>query len=95
MGANWEVAEMAKKVMRKPQEEVEAKGPKLSAPENGRAGKSKIDCFVWLFGRKIRECSDEEGMILADSVETLWSGLENESQEVGSQRKSEKEINAG
>ena len=42
MGANWEVAEMAKKVMRKPQEEVEEKGPKLSATENGRAGKSKM-----------------------------------------------------
>ena len=39
---NKEVAEMAKKVMKKLKEEVEKKGLTLSVTENGKEGKSKM-----------------------------------------------------
>ena len=39
---NKDVAEMAKKVMKKLKEEVEKKGLKLSVTENGKEGKSKM-----------------------------------------------------
>ena len=39
---NREVAETAKKVMKKLKEEVETKGTKLSVTENGKEGKSKM-----------------------------------------------------
>ena len=41
-GKKKEVAEMAKKVMKKLKEEVEKKGLKLSVTENGKEGKSKM-----------------------------------------------------
>ena len=41
-GRNKEVAEMAKKVMKKLKEEVEKKGLKLSDTENGKEGKSNM-----------------------------------------------------
>ena len=41
-GRNKEVAEMAKKAMRNLMEDVEKKGLKLSATENGKEGKSKM-----------------------------------------------------
>ena len=42
MGKNKEVAEMAKKVIRKLKEEVEKKGLKLSTTEKGKKGKRKM-----------------------------------------------------
>ena len=41
-GKNKEVAEVAKKAMKKLKEEVEKKGLKLSLTENGKEGKSKM-----------------------------------------------------
>ena len=41
-GKSKDVAEMAKKVMKKLREEVEKKGLKLSVTENGKEGKSKM-----------------------------------------------------
>ena len=41
-GKHREVAEKAKKVMKKLKEEVEKKGIKLSVTENGKEGKSKM-----------------------------------------------------
>ena len=38
---------MAKKVMKKLKEEVEKRGLKLSVTENGKEGKSTMDCVVW------------------------------------------------
>ena len=51
---NKEVAEMAKKVMKKLTEEVEKKGLKLSVTENGKEGrKEQDDCVVWFLGGRI------------------------------------------
>ena len=36
---------------------------------------------------ELRQCSKEEGVTVTDSVENTWSAFENESQEVGSSRK--------
>ena len=49
MEKNREVAEMAKKVMKKLKEEVVTKGLKLSVTENGKEGKSKMIalCGSW------------------------------------------------
>ena len=41
MGKNREVAEMAKKVMKKLKKEVEKKGPKLSVTENERKERAR------------------------------------------------------
>ena len=50
MGKNREVAEMAKKVMKKLKEEVEKKGFKLSVTKNWEGRKEQDDCVVWLLG---------------------------------------------
>ena len=50
MGKNKVVAEKAKKVMKRPREEVESKGLKLSVNENGKEGKSKLIASC-VFGR--------------------------------------------
>ena len=46
---------------------------------------------MWFLEDELRPCSKEEGVTMADSVETLGSVFENQSQEVGSERKSKKE----
>ena len=76
-GENKEVAEMAKKVMKKIKEEVEKKGLKLSVT-------------VWLPGGRVM--SMQEGRRSDDGRQcgNAWSGFENQSQEVRSKRKSEK-----
>ena len=82
---------MTEKVMKKLQKEVERKGLTLSVTENGEEGKSKMIASCGFLENELRQCSKEEGVTLADSVETLGVDLENKSQEVGSKRKSEKE----
>ena len=47
-GRNKEVAEMAKKVMKKLKEEVEKNGFKLSVTENGKERKSNMIAFLWI-----------------------------------------------
>ena len=46
MGENREVAEMAKKVMKKLKEEVERKGLKLAVTANGKEGKARSERHV-------------------------------------------------
>ena len=50
MGKNKVVAEMARKVMKKLEEEVQRNGLKLSVTEDGKEGKSKMIAVVWLPG---------------------------------------------
>ena len=50
MGVNREVAEAAKKVMKRPREEAEEKGLKLSVNENWKVRKEQDDCFVRFLG---------------------------------------------
>ena len=68
-GRNKEVTEMAKKEMKKLKEEVEEKGFKLSVE-----GKSKMIASCGFLENELNQFS-EEGVTLADSVETLGVDL--------------------
>ena len=90
MEKNKFMAEMAHMVMKKRREEVEKKGLKLSVNENGKEGKEQDGWVVWFPGR--RAASMQQGRRSDDG---RWCGdagsqLENQSQELGSERKSEK-----
>ena len=74
-GRNKEVLEMAKKVMKRPREEVGEEGLKLSVNENGKEGKSKMMVSCGFLEEKLRECSKEEGVTMADGIETLGVDL--------------------
>ena len=80
MVKNEEVAEMAKKVMKKLKEEVEKKGRKLSVEENGEEGKSKMIASCGFLENELRQFSREEGVTLADSVEKKKEEEEMESE---------------
>ena len=76
--------------MKKLKEEVEKKGLKLSVTENGKDGKSKMIASCGFLENEPSKVSKEEGVTVAESVEALGVDLiENKSQEVGSERKSE------
>ena len=89
MGKNRQVAEMAKTVMKKLKEEVGTKGFELSVTENGKEGMRKMIAPCGFLEDELRSYSKEERVTTAGSVETIEGGLENERQEVGSERKSE------
>ena len=80
---NKEVAEMAKKVMKKLQDEVGEKNVNLSVTENGMEGKGNMIASCGCLEDKLRQCSKQQGATMADSVKTL--GVD------GSRRKNEKE----
>ena len=81
---------MAEKVMKKLNDEVERNGIKLSVTENGKEGKSKMIASCGFLENELHQHSKEEGVTMADSVETFGVDLRKKSQEVGSKRKSEK-----
>ena len=83
-GRNKELAEMAKKVMKKLQEKVEKKGLKLSVTEKGKEGKGKMIASCSFLEEELRQCGKEEGV-------TLGSRSENKSKKAGSKRESEEE----
>ena len=70
---NREVAEKAKKVMKK-LKEVEQEGLKLSVTENGREGKNKMNASCGFLENELRRFS-REGVTLAESVESLGVDL--------------------
>ena len=90
-GRDKEGAEMAKKVMKKLKEEVEKKGFKLSVTENGKEGKSNMIASCGFLEEELRQFSKEEGVTLADSVETLGVDLRTRERRLGAKRKSEEE----
>ena len=69
------VAEMAKKVMKKLKEEVNRNVLKLSVTEDGMEGKSKMIASCGFMVEELRQCSKEEGVTLADGVESLGVDL--------------------
>ena len=75
-----------KKVMKKLKEEVKKKGLKLSVTGNGTKGKSKMIASCGFLENELSQFSKEEGVTLGNAL----SGLQNKSQEVGSEKKSEK-----
>ena len=87
MGRNQDLVEKTGKVMRKLIEEVEEKGLKLSITENGKEGKSKMIASCGYLEEEIRECSKEERVTMADSVETLGVDVRTKIQRLGVKEK--------
>ena len=87
IGKNKEVAEMAENVMKKLKEEVEEKGLKFFVTENGKEGKSKMIASCGYLEEQLCECSKDEGVILADSVETLEDDLRTKVKRLRSKEK--------
>ena len=73
---------MAKNVMKNLKDEVGKKGLKLSVTENGKEGQSKMIASCGLLENELRQSSGEEGLTLADSVETLGCKRKSEEEEV-------------
>ena len=73
---------MARKVMKKVKE-VEKKSLRLSVTENGKEAKSKMNASCGFLEDKVRQCSKEEGVTLADSVETLGVDLRTRVKRLG------------
>ena len=86
-GKNKEVTEMAKKVMKKLKEEVEKKGLKLSVTENCKEGKSKMIASCGFLENELSQFSKEEGVTLAESVETLGVDLSTRVKRLGAKEK--------
>ena len=86
-GKNRDIVEMAKKVMKKLKEEVEKKGLKLSVTENGKEGQSKMSAPRGFLENELRQFSGEEGVALADSVETLGVDLRTRAKRLGAKEK--------
>ena len=74
MVKNREVAEMARKVMKKLKEEVERTGLILSVTKDGKEGQSKMIASCCFLENELRQFS-KEGVALAESVETLGVDL--------------------
>ena len=72
-------------------EEVERKGLKLSVTENGKEGKSKMIASCGFLEDEQHQCS-EEGVTLADSVETLGVDFKTRVKKLGAKEKSEKKM---
>ena len=87
MGTNKVVAEMARKVMKKLMEEVERKMLKLSVTEDGKEGKSKMIASCGFLESELRQFSREEGVTMADSVDTLGVELRTRVKKVGAKEK--------
>ena len=68
-GRNKELMEMAEKVLKNVKRELEEKGLKLSITEGGKEGKSKAMTSCRYLEERFQECSREDGVALATSVE--------------------------
>ena len=79
-----------KKVMRKLKEEVEKKGFKLSVTENGKEGQSKMIASCGFLENEISQFMKRRRSDDGRQCGNVGSPLENQSQELGSERKSEK-----
>ena len=85
-GKNKEVAEMAKNVMKKAERRSGGKGFKLSVTENGKEGKSKMIASCGFLENELSQFSKEEGVTLADSLETLGVGLRTRVKRLGAKK---------
>ena len=81
---------MEKKVMKKLKEEVEKKGLRLSVTENGKEGKRKMVASCGFLDNELRQCSNEGGVTMAESVESLGVDLRTSVKRLGVTEKSEK-----
>ena len=83
---NKVMSEMAKKVM-KILKEVERKGLKLSVTEDGKEGKSKMIASCGFLEDELRQFSREEGVTMADSVDSLGVDLRTRVKKLGAKEK--------
>ena len=77
-------------MMKRPREDVFfffKKGPKLSVNENGKEGKSKMIASCGFLEEELRQCSKEDGVTMADSVETLGVDLRTRGKNLGAKEK--------
>ena len=81
-GKKKDVAEVVKHEMKKLKKKWRKKGLELSVTENGKEGKSKMIASCLFLENELSQISKEQGVTLADSVETLGVDLR--------ERKSEK-----
>ena len=82
---------MAKKVMKKLQEEVEKKkGLQLSVTENGNDGKSKMIASCGFLENELGQCRKEEGVTTAHSVETHGVDLRTRVKKFGVEEKAKR-----
>ena len=89
MGRNREVAEMAKKVMKK-LKKVGRKGLKLSVTEDGKEEKSKVISSCGFLESELRQYSKAEGVTVAGSVETLGVDLRTRVKKLGAKEQARK-----
>ena len=66
---------------------MEKKCFKLSVTENGKAGKSKMIGSCGFLENELSQFSREEGVTLADSVETLGGDLRTQVKSLGVKKK--------
>ena len=92
MGKNKVVAEMAKKVMKKLKEEVEKNGLKLFMTEDGKEGKSKMIASCGFLENELRQFSREEGVTMADSMETLGVDLRRRIKKLGAEEQARRQV---
>ena len=74
-------------MMKKLKEEIEKKDLKLSVNENCEEGKSKLITSCGFLENELSQFSKEEGVTLADSVETLRVGLRTRVKRFGAKEK--------
>ena len=73
--------------MKMSKKEVEKKGIKLSVTVNGNEGKSKMVAACGFLEDELRQCSKEEGVTMADSVERLGVDLRTRVKRLGVKKK--------
>ena len=66
---------------------MEKKGLKLSVTENGKECKSKVIASCGFLEEEFRQFSKEQGVTLADSVETLGVDLKTRVKRLGAKEK--------
>ena len=75
--------------MKKLKEEVEKKCLKLSVTVNGKEGKCKRTASCAFLENELRQCSKEEGVTMAESVETLGVDVRTRVKRLGAKKTSE------
>ena len=85
-GRDKELAELAETVLEKLKKEVE-EGLKLSITKGGEEGWSKILVSCRYLEEQLRVYSKREGVVVAESVETLGVDLRTRTKQLGAKEK--------
>ena len=90
-GRNEDVAEMAKKGDEKIERRSgEKRSQAYSVTGNGKEGKSKMIASCGFLENELSQCSKEEGVTFADSVETLGVNLRTRVKRLGAKEKAKR-----